>query len=61
MPWPPDGANTLSHYITRVGNSFQNLGPLICETPELTVPGIVGIQVSAEIGLQDTGRADYCF
>lgn len=33
-------------------------GARICETPELTVPGIVGTQVSAEMGLQDAGRAE---
>nr|XP_006203454.1 short transient receptor potential channel 2-like isoform X3 [Vicugna pacos] len=54
---PPDGASILSRYITRVRNSFQNLGPPIPETPELTVPGIVGTQVSSETGLQDAGGA----
>lgn len=57
-PWPPDGASILSRYITRVRNSFQNLGPAIYETPELTVPGIVGTQVSAEMGLREAGRAE---
>lgn len=38
-PRPPAGASILSRYITRVRNSFQNLGPPIPETPELTVPG----------------------
>ncbi|XP_074228632.1 GPI-linked NAD(P)(+)--arginine ADP-ribosyltransferase 1 isoform X3 [Camelus bactrianus] len=54
---PPDGASILSRYITRVRNSFQNLGPPIPETPELTVPGMVGTQVSSETGLQDAGGA----
>ncbi|XP_057551588.1 protein XNDC1N isoform X2 [Hippopotamus amphibius kiboko] len=54
---PPDGASILSRYITRVRNSFQNLGPPIPETPELTVPGIVETQVSSETWLQDTGGA----
>uniref|UniRef100_A0A2I3H8G1 Transient receptor ion channel domain-containing protein n=1 Tax=Nomascus leucogenys TaxID=61853 RepID=A0A2I3H8G1_NOMLE len=38
-----------------VHNSFQNLGPPIPETPELTGPGIVGTQESSGTGLQDTG------
>ncbi|ELW71838.1 Short transient receptor potential channel 2 [Tupaia chinensis] len=54
-PRPPDGASILSRYITRVRNSFQNLGPPVPETPELTVPGTVGSQVSVETGLPDTG------
>ncbi|XP_028372719.1 putative short transient receptor potential channel 2-like protein isoform X2 [Phyllostomus discolor] len=54
---PPEGASILSRYITRVRNSFQNLGPPIPETPELTVPGIVGAQISSETGLQDAGGA----
>ncbi|XP_047735088.1 protein XNDC1N isoform X3 [Prionailurus viverrinus] len=56
-PRPPGGASVLSRYITRVRNSFQNLGPPIPETPELTVPGLVGTQVSSETGLQDAGGA----
>lgn len=56
-PRPPGGASVLSRYITRVHNSFQNLGPPIPETPELTVPGLVGTQVSSETGLQDAGGA----
>ncbi|KAJ8798244.1 hypothetical protein J1605_001369 [Eschrichtius robustus] len=43
---PPDGASILRRSITRVCNSFQNLGPPIPETPELTVPGIVGTQLT---------------
>ncbi|XP_008565208.1 PREDICTED: short transient receptor potential channel 2-like [Galeopterus variegatus] len=54
---PPDGASILSRYITRVRNSFQNLGPPTPETLELTVPGTVGTQISSESGLQDTGGA----
>uniref|UniRef100_A0A8C0I642 Ion transport domain-containing protein n=1 Tax=Balaenoptera musculus TaxID=9771 RepID=A0A8C0I642_BALMU len=54
---PPDGASILCCSITQVCNSFQNLGPPIPETPEVTVPGIVGTQVSSETGLQDAGRA----
>uniref|UniRef100_G1U024 Transient receptor ion channel domain-containing protein n=1 Tax=Oryctolagus cuniculus TaxID=9986 RepID=G1U024_RABIT len=55
-PRPPDGASILSRYITRVRNSFQNLGPPIPETPELMVPGMVGTQqLSSEMGLQDAG------
>ncbi|KAM5224662.1 LOW QUALITY PROTEIN: short transient receptor potential channel 2-like [Hipposideros larvatus] len=56
-PRPPCGASILSRYITGVRNSFQNLGPPIPETPELTVPGIVGTQVASETGLQDPGGA----
>ncbi|XP_027971859.1 short transient receptor potential channel 2-like [Eumetopias jubatus] len=56
-PRTPEGASILSHYITRVHNSFQNLGPPIPETPELTVPGIVGTQVPSETGLQDARGA----
>ncbi|XP_025784595.1 short transient receptor potential channel 2-like [Puma concolor] len=56
-PRPPGGASVLSRYITRVRNSFQNLGPPIPEAPELTVPGLVGTQVSSETGLQDAGGA----
>ncbi|XP_041586443.1 putative short transient receptor potential channel 2-like protein isoform X1 [Vulpes lagopus] len=48
--WPPEGASILSRYITRVRNSFQNLGPPIPETPELTVPGIVETPASGESG-----------
>ncbi|KAL0629558.1 Short transient receptor potential channel 2 [Plecturocebus cupreus] len=55
-PWPPNGASVLSRYITRVHNSFQNLGPLIPETPELTGPGIVGTQESSGTRLPDTGE-----
>lgn len=54
---PPGGASILSRYITRVRNSFQNLGPPIPETPELTVPEIEGTQVPSEPGLQDVGGA----
>ncbi|XP_037378773.1 protein XNDC1N isoform X1 [Talpa occidentalis] len=56
-PRPPGGASILSHYITRVRNSFQNLGPPIPETPELTVPETAGSQESSEIGLQGAGDA----
>ncbi|XP_037696634.1 putative short transient receptor potential channel 2-like protein [Choloepus didactylus] len=56
-PRPSDGASILSRYINRVRNSFQNLGPPIPETPELTVPGIVGTQVSSETIPQDPGGA----
>lgn len=52
---PPDGASILSRYITRVRNSFQNLGPPIPETPELTMPGMMDIQPSSETGPQDAG------
>uniref|UniRef100_A0A2K5NWJ3 Ion transport domain-containing protein n=1 Tax=Cercocebus atys TaxID=9531 RepID=A0A2K5NWJ3_CERAT len=38
-------------------NSFQNLGPPIPETPELTGPGIVGTQESSGTGLPDSGGA----
>lgn len=48
--WPPEGASILSRYITRVRNSFQNLGPPIPETPELTEPGIVETPASGESG-----------
>uniref|UniRef100_A0A8C2QYK2 Transient receptor ion channel domain-containing protein n=1 Tax=Capra hircus TaxID=9925 RepID=A0A8C2QYK2_CAPHI len=54
---PPGGASILSRYITRVRNSFQNLGPPIPETPELTVPVTVGTQESSETGLPDAGGA----
>ncbi|XP_077902731.1 short transient receptor potential channel 2 isoform X3 [Ictidomys tridecemlineatus] len=57
MPRPPDGASILSRYITRVRNSFQNLGPPISETPELTMSGIVGTQDSSETGLQTAEEA----
>nr|XP_027798639.1 short transient receptor potential channel 2-like [Marmota flaviventris] len=57
MPRPPDGASILSRYITRVRNSFQNLGPPISETPELTMSGTVGIQDSLETGLQTAEEA----
>ncbi|XP_052508774.1 protein XNDC1N [Budorcas taxicolor] len=53
----PGGASILSRYITRVRNSFQNLGPPIPETPELTVPVTVGTQESSETGLPDAGGA----
>ncbi|XP_071074336.1 protein XNDC1N isoform X1 [Dasypus novemcinctus] len=56
-PRPPDGASILSRYITRVRNSFQNLGPPIPETPEPAMPGIVGAQVSSETAPQDPGGA----
>lgn len=56
-PQPPGGASILSRYITRVSNSFQNLGPPIPEPSELTVPQLVGTQVSSETGLQDAGGA----
>uniref|UniRef100_A0A2K5NWI7 Transient receptor ion channel domain-containing protein n=1 Tax=Cercocebus atys TaxID=9531 RepID=A0A2K5NWI7_CERAT len=36
---------------------FQNLGPPIPETPELTGPGIVGTQESSGTGLPDSGGA----
>ena len=54
---PPGGASILSHYIIRVHNSFQNLGPPIPETLELTVPAIVGTQGSSDTGLLDAGGA----
>uniref|UniRef100_A0A2K6DCR7 Transient receptor ion channel domain-containing protein n=1 Tax=Macaca nemestrina TaxID=9545 RepID=A0A2K6DCR7_MACNE len=50
-PRPPDSASILMH------NSFQNLGPPIPETPELTGPGIVGTQESSGTGLPDSGGA----
>lgn len=50
---PHCGTSILSHYITRMHNSFQNLGPPIPETPELTVSEVVGTPVSSETGLQD--------
>uniref|UniRef100_A0A2K5JUJ5 Ion transport domain-containing protein n=1 Tax=Colobus angolensis palliatus TaxID=336983 RepID=A0A2K5JUJ5_COLAP len=50
-PRPPDSASILSH----LHNSFQNLGPPIPETLELTRPGIVGTQESSGTGLQDSG------
>ncbi|XP_023592262.1 protein XNDC1N [Trichechus manatus latirostris] len=56
-PRPPSGANILSRYITRVHNSFQNLGPPIPETPELTLPGVMEAQVSSDTGPQNAGRA----
>lgn len=57
-PRPPDGASILSRYITRVRNSFQNLGPPTPETPaQLTMPGIVETEVSVEAGLDATGEA----
>lgn len=57
-PRPPDGASILSRYITRVRNSFQNLGPPTSDTPaELTMPGIVETEVSLEDGLEATGEA----
>nr|XP_021507704.1 short transient receptor potential channel 2 [Meriones unguiculatus] len=57
-PRPPDGASILSRYITRVRNSFQNLGPPAPETPaELTMPGIVETEVSVEPGLDAAGEA----
>ncbi|XP_051048399.1 protein XNDC1N [Phodopus roborovskii] len=58
-PRPPDGASILSRYITRVRNSFQNLGPPTPETPaELTMPGIVETEVSLEAGLDDVGETE---
>ncbi|KAM9768167.1 short transient receptor potential channel 2 homolog isoform 2-T2 [Dama dama] len=54
---PPGGASILSRYITRVRNSFQNLGPPIPETPELTVPVMVETQGSSERGLPEAGGA----
>lgn len=57
-PRPPDGASILSRYITRVRNSFQNLGPPTSDTPaELTMPGIVETEVSLEDGFDVTGEA----
>ncbi|XP_033620084.1 short transient receptor potential channel 2 isoform X3 [Fukomys damarensis] len=56
-PRPPDGASILSRYITRVRNSFQNLGPSISETAELIMPGIVETQDSSETGVQGVGEA----
>uniref|UniRef100_G3TLJ8 Transient receptor ion channel domain-containing protein n=1 Tax=Loxodonta africana TaxID=9785 RepID=G3TLJ8_LOXAF len=56
-PRPPDGASILSRYITRVRNSFQNLGPPISETPELTLPGVVEAQATLETGPQNAGGA----
>ncbi|KAL6037450.1 hypothetical protein STEG23_036695 [Scotinomys teguina] len=58
-PRPPDGASILSRYITRVRNSFQNLGPPTPETPaELTMPGIVETEVSLEAGLDAIREAE---
>ncbi|XP_041532425.1 short transient receptor potential channel 2 [Microtus oregoni] len=58
-PRPPDGASILSRYITRVRNSFQNLGPPTPETPaELTMPGIVETEVSLGAGLDAIGEAE---
>uniref|UniRef100_A0A8C5P023 Short transient receptor potential channel 2 n=1 Tax=Jaculus jaculus TaxID=51337 RepID=A0A8C5P023_JACJA len=57
-PRPPDGASILSRYITRVRNSFQNLGAPIPETPELAVPGIMGTEVSSETGLNAAGQGE---
>ncbi|XP_035316535.1 short transient receptor potential channel 2 isoform X1 [Cricetulus griseus] len=58
-PRPPDGASILSRYITRVRNSFQNLGPPTPETPaELTMPGIVETEVSLEADLDAVGEAE---
>nr|XP_042133427.1 short transient receptor potential channel 2 [Peromyscus maniculatus bairdii] len=58
-PRPPDGASILSRYITRVRNSFQNLGPPTPETPaELTMPGIVETEVSLGAGLDVIGEAE---
>ena len=54
---PPGGASILSHYITEVRNSFQNLELPIPETLELTVPVVVGTQGSSETGLPDAGGA----
>ncbi|XP_008515837.2 protein XNDC1N isoform X2 [Equus przewalskii] len=56
-PRPPAGASILSRYITRVRNSFQNLGPPIPETPELTVPGTMEAHGSSETELQDAEGA----
>ncbi|XP_044521905.1 short transient receptor potential channel 2-like [Gracilinanus agilis] len=59
----PDGASILSRYITRVRNSFQNLGPTIPETPELRgreeemgliVPELIGTQIPGETGTQES-------
>nr|XP_035120273.1 short transient receptor potential channel 2 [Callithrix jacchus] len=55
-PRPPDGASVLSRCITQMRNSFQNLGPPIPETPELTGPRIVGTQESSGTRRQDTGE-----
>ena len=49
---PPGGASVLSRYITRVRNSFQNLGPPIPETPELTVPATVGTRSHQKQGFR---------
>ncbi|XP_055972402.1 short transient receptor potential channel 2-like [Sorex fumeus] len=49
-PRPPEGASVLSRYITRVRNSFQNLGPPILETPELAMPEMMGAQESQSAG-----------
>ncbi|KAK7807141.1 hypothetical protein U0070_018132, partial [Myodes glareolus] len=58
-PRPPDGASILSRYITRVRNSFQNLGPPTPETPaELTMPGIVETEVSLGAGLDAIGKGE---
>ena len=56
-PRPPAGASILSRYITRVRTSFQNLGPPIPETPELTVPGTMEAHGSSETELQDAEGA----
>lgn len=59
-PRPPDGASILSRYITRVRNSFQNLGPPTPETPaELTMPGIVETEVSLGAGLDAIGESSH--
>ncbi|CAO2582358.1 Short transient receptor potential channel 2 [Lemmus lemmus] len=58
-PRPPDGASILSRYITRVRNSFQNLGPPTAETPaELTMPGIMETEVSLGAALDAIGEVE---
>ncbi|XP_051843418.1 protein XNDC1N isoform X3 [Antechinus flavipes] len=61
-PRLPDGVSILSRYITRVRNSFQNLGPTIPETSEVRGekeemgergPEELGIQLSEKMGSQE--------
>ncbi|XP_074161034.1 short transient receptor potential channel 2-like isoform X3 [Sminthopsis crassicaudata] len=61
-PRLPDGVSILSRYITRVRNSFQNLGPTIPETSEVREkeeemgergPEELGTQLSEDMGSQE--------
>uniref|UniRef100_G3VYI3 Transient receptor ion channel domain-containing protein n=1 Tax=Sarcophilus harrisii TaxID=9305 RepID=G3VYI3_SARHA len=61
-PRLPDGVSILSRYITRVRNSFQNLGPTIPETSEVRGkeeemgekgPEELGAQLSEKMGSQE--------